>query len=204
MPSATQVQCLILAVSSAAVPTLAFTNGTLVPAYICHPNADGLPKSLGQLLRFTREPVQQIGFSRNAKQNVAAPALSQQGNSKVMNSAYIIASLHDSPNNLTSINQGIVVRVSNGDSIKAGQANQLILSSGSAGVALKGALLYAQDTDGTRQGSFTDKSGANTFVLFRGCGKNPQGRVSGVIQQMGVSATVSIFLLTGQAWHIAG
>jgi hypothetical protein len=109
----------------------------------------------------------------------------------VMNSAYILASLHDSPNSLTSINQGIVVKTANGGPIKAGQANQLVLSSGTNNVPLKGALLYAQDTAGVRQGSFTDKSGANTFVPFKGCGKNPQGQVSGVIQQMGVSANVS-------------
>lgn len=61
------------------------------------------------------------------------------------NSAYILASLHDSPNSLTSINQGIVVRTANGGPIKAGQPNQLVLSSGTANVPLKGALLYAQD-----------------------------------------------------------
>jgi hypothetical protein len=130
-----------------------------------------------------------------AKQNVPAPALAKQGNSQVGNSAYILASLHDSPNSLASINQGIVVKTANGGPIKAGQSNQLVLSSGTANVPLKGALLYAQDITGVRQGSFTDKSGANTFIPFKGCGRNPQGQVSGVIQQMGVSANVSWPLL---------
>jgi hypothetical protein len=31
----------------AAVPAAAFTNGTLVPAYICNPVNDGMPKSFG-------------------------------------------------------------------------------------------------------------------------------------------------------------
>lgn len=126
-----------------------------------------------------------------ANQNVPAPALTKQGNSQVGNSAYILASLHDSSNSLTSINQGIVVKTANGGPIKAGQANQLVLSSGTKNFPLKGALLYAQDNAGVRQGSFSDKSGANTFVAFPGCGKNPQGQISGVIQQMGVSASVS-------------
>ena len=54
-----------------------------------------------------------------------------------------------------------------------------MLSSGSANVALKGALLYGQDGAGVRQGSFTDKGTTNTFVPFAGCGKNPQGQVVG-------------------------
>jgi hypothetical protein len=129
-----------------------------------------------------------------AGNNVKAPALPQQKNQTIGNSAYILASFHDSPNSINSINQGITVKTANGGPIVAGTANHLILSSGSANVALKGALLYAQDTNGVRQGSFTDKGGANTFVPFPGCGKNPQGQISGVIQQTGVSATVS-------RWH---
>ena len=126
-----------------------------------------------------------------AKQNVQAPALAKQGNSQIANSAYILASFHDSPNNITSINQGIVVKTANGGPLVAGTANPLILSSGAANVALKGALLYAQDANGVRQGNFTDKGNTNTFVPFPGCGKNPQGHISGVIQQTGISATVS-------------
>jgi hypothetical protein len=82
----------------------------------------------------------------------------------------------------------------------------LILSTGAANVALKGALLYGQDSAGVRQGSFTDKGNTNIFVPFAGCGKNPQGQVSGVIQQTGISTTVSAdssitemtVMLTGQ------
>jgi hypothetical protein len=83
------------------------------------------------------------------------------------------------------------VKTANGGPLVAGTANKLILSSGAANVALKGALLYGQDSNGVRQGSFTDKGNTNTFVPFPGCGKNPQGQVSGVIQQTGISATVS-------------
>jgi hypothetical protein len=99
--------------------------------------------------------------------------------------------MHDSPNNITSIMQVIVVTTANGQPIQAGQANKLVLSSGKAKVALKGALLVAQDQNGVRQGSFTDNGKTNTFVPFPGCGKNPQGKLAAVIQQMGISATVS-------------
>src|ERR1700759_4451131 len=110
-----------------------------------------------------------------ANQDVPAPPLAKQGNSQIGNSAYILASFHDSPNNITSINQGIIVKTANGGPIVAGTANKLILSTGSANVALKGALLYGQDANGVRQGTFTDKANANIFVPFPGCGKNPQG-----------------------------
>jgi hypothetical protein len=122
---------------------------------------------------------------------VKAPALAKQGNLQIANSAYILASFHDSPNNITSINQGIVVKTANGGPLVAGTANKLVLSSGNTNVALKGALLYAQDASGVRQGSFTDNGNTNTFVPFPGCGTNPQGQVNGMIQQTGISATVS-------------
>jgi hypothetical protein len=55
----------ILAALAAATPALAFTNGSLVPPYICNPTADGLPKSFGQLLLFTREQTPTVAFSQN-------------------------------------------------------------------------------------------------------------------------------------------
>jgi hypothetical protein len=127
---------------------------------------------------------------------VQAPALAKQGNSQIANSAYILASFHDSPNKITSIKQGIVVKTANGGPLVAGTANKLILSSGADNVALNGALLYGQDPKGVRQGSFTDNGNTNTFVPFRGCGRNPQGQISGVIQQTGISASVSAGLAT--------
>jgi hypothetical protein len=135
---------------------------------------------------------QRILTSIIAGQNVQAPALAKQGNSQIGNSAYILASMHDSPNNITSINQSIIVKTANGGPLVAGTANKLILSTGASNVALKGALLYGQDSSGVRQGTFTDKGNANIFVPFPGCGKNPQGQVSGVIQQTGISTTVSL------------
>jgi hypothetical protein len=37
------------------VPTQAFTNGSLVPAYFCNPEPDGMPKALGELLPYLLE-----------------------------------------------------------------------------------------------------------------------------------------------------
>jgi hypothetical protein len=122
-------------------------------------------------------------------QNVQSPQLQQQGNSKIMNSAYILASLHDSPNNVNTQQQSLVVKPQGGNTIVAGQANKITISTNDNS-QLKGALLYGQDGTGTRQGSFTDANNG-PFVPFAGCGKNPQGDISGVIQQQGVTASNS-------------
>jgi hypothetical protein len=50
----------------AASPALAFTNGSIVPAYICNPKNDGLPKNFGQVLQLTREQTTKVGFNTNS------------------------------------------------------------------------------------------------------------------------------------------
>jgi len=62
---AMQLTTFVLAALTAAIPALAFTNGTLVPAYMCNPHPDGLPKNYGQLLSFTREMTGTIAFNAN-------------------------------------------------------------------------------------------------------------------------------------------
>lgn len=54
-----------VAAIAAVTPALAFTNGSLVPAYICDPIMDGLPKSFGELLPYTREMTCAIAFNPN-------------------------------------------------------------------------------------------------------------------------------------------
>jgi hypothetical protein len=60
-----QFQTILLAALSVATPALAFTNGSLVPPYVCNPTPDGLPKSFGQLLLFTREQTPTVAFGPN-------------------------------------------------------------------------------------------------------------------------------------------
>jgi len=182
-----QLSTIILATLAAVAPVSAFTNGTLVPAYICNQQADGLPKSFGQLLPYTRKNLAKIAVDAKAGDNKAIPLLAQTNGQKIGNSAYILASFHNSLNSLNSIQQGLKVTTANGGSIVAGQANQLVLANPNKGQALGGALLYASDATGQRQGTFTDKG--TTFVTFPGCGTNAQGTQAGVIQQQGISAT---------------
>jgi len=55
----------ILTLAAFAMPSYAFTNGTLVPSYICNPQNDGLPKSFGQLLQYTQKKVTTLAFNNN-------------------------------------------------------------------------------------------------------------------------------------------
>jgi hypothetical protein len=89
----------------------------------------------------------------------------------------------------------MIVKTMSGGPLIAGTANQLYLSSGAKGVALDGALLYAQDPHGVHEGSFTDKDSLNRFKDFPGCGKNRQGKFAGVIQQAVISDDVSFSTL---------
>jgi hypothetical protein len=57
-----QLLTIVLSALIAAVPISAFTNGSLIPAYICNPTPDGMPKSFGELLKFVKKDVQTIAF----------------------------------------------------------------------------------------------------------------------------------------------
>jgi hypothetical protein len=112
-------------------------------------------------------------------------------NVKYANSAYIMASLHNTLNSILAIQQGLTVKLASGNAIIAGKPNPLIISSGMDGVALDGALIYAENGEKKREGSFTDKSSMPIFKDFPGCGLNQQGTFAGVIQQMDISENVS-------------
>ena len=53
------------------LPTLAFTNGSLIPSYFCNPKPDGLPKSLGELIPFTiKDQCTDLAFNNNGTYSV--------------------------------------------------------------------------------------------------------------------------------------
>jgi hypothetical protein len=112
---------------------------------------------------------------------------------KVANTAYILASFHNTLNSLTAIQQGLKVTVVNGTVLKAGTREPLLLNTGTEGVALAGAMLYAQE-GAKRVGSFTDTG--KKFVKFPGCGKNQNGKYVGVIQEDIVSEDATYSMLS--------
>jgi len=169
-----------------AVQVSAFTNGTLVPAYICNPVDDGMPKAFGQLLPYLRKNGKSVAFDANAGDNfLNATRLNETAAAPYGNSAYITANFHNSPNSITSIQQVIKVTTASGGPIIAGQPNQLILNSAIAGVELVGVLIYGKDQNGVRIGTMTDQGGI--FLPFPVCGLNPEGHTVGVIQTMSVA-----------------
>lgn len=108
---------------------------------------------------------------------------------KVMNSAFILASFHNTLNSLLAIEQGLVITLPNGTtSLPAGQQVQLKLTSSVPNMNLDGALLYANEGR-QRVGSFTDSGGV--FKAFHGCGRNQEGQLAGVVQEQIVSGTPS-------------
>ncbi len=134
-----------------------------------------------------------------ASDNLAmAPMAPQPNGTLTGNSAYILASFHNTLNSLKAIQQGLIVSTLKGGPLVAGSSNQLNLSVPDPNFALDGAMLYGETKPGTRVGSFTDKGGMGTFVDFPGCGKNREGRMAGVIHQMLVSCNVSFALLPFQ------
>lgn len=127
----------------------------------------------------------------SATDNVNAAPYTPTNGSMVGNSAYILASFHNTLNSLLPLNPGAVVATANGGPIIAGQSNQLILSSENPNIALDGMMLYAKTATAARVGSFTDQGGMGTFANFPGCGLNQEGQFAGVIQQMLITCNVS-------------
>jgi hypothetical protein len=197
---------LLLSAFAAVVQVAAFTNGTLVPAYICNPVDDGMPKAFAQLLPYMRKNGKSVAFDSNRSYSPTrllrfltnfpiagdnfnnATRLNTTAAAPIGNSAYITANFHNSANRITSIEQAINVTTASGGPIVAGQANQLVLNSAIAGVELVGVLIYAKDPNGNRIGTMTDQGGI--LVPFPGCGLNPEGKTVGVIQTMSVAKNV--------------
>ncbi|KAI8621833.1 hypothetical protein BC830DRAFT_1163433, partial [Chytriomyces sp. MP71] len=191
--------------------TFAFTNGTLLPEYICGPSNDGLPKTLGDVLGFAVfDKDTPLAFNLQSGNNLIMTNNTMAGKGGKPNTAYMLASFHNSLNQVTA--QKNVITVMSTATLIPGQAFPLTLSSRGAGVPLDGALLYAQDSNGVRLGSFTD-AGA-TFSNFAPCGvdvatNNPVGVVhhqivsdNGVYSQLSWNAPAN--LQAGQVITIRG
>jgi len=166
----------------------AFTMGKLVPAYICAPAGDGMPKSFGELLQLTRNQLDEVAYNPDPGMNTnPAPMFNATAPSMIANSAYILASCHNSINSVAAILQGVQVTTVSGGPIIAGLPNALNLSSGDPNAAIDGTLIYAEDSTGQRVGSFVDMAAAPVFEDFPGCGISKQGQMAGVIQSCVIS-----------------
>jgi len=155
--------------------------GKLVPAYICAPLGDGMPKSFGELLQLTRNQLDEVAFNEDPAMNSnPTPMFNATAPSKVANSAYILSSFHNGFNTIKAIQQGAQITTLSGGPIIAGLPNMLNISAG--GAELNGIMLYAMDAAGVRVGSFHDTANSPLFEDFPGCGLSKQGQMAGVIQ----------------------
>ena len=105
---------------------LAFTNGTLLPGYLCGKN-DNLPKSLGGVLKFFKLPGADL----------------------------TVANFHNQNSTIPQYNVISVTRLDNGTIMIPGELVDLVLSS-SSGLPILGTLLYAEDFFGNRIGQFLE------------------------------------------------
>jgi len=158
--------------------------GKLVPAYICNPMNDSLPKNFGELLQLTRNQVPIVAFNQDPAMNSnPAPMFNATAPSMIANSAYILASCHNSVNTVAPLDPGLQLTTVSGGPITAGLPNALNFTTGDPNLALDGVLVYAMNAQGNRVGSFTDKGSPPVFADFEGCGRSIQGQWAGVIQQ---------------------
>lgn len=105
---------------------LAFTNGTLLPGYLCCKN-DNLPKSLGGVLKFFKLPGADLTVANFHNQNSTIPM-----------------------NNVITI-----TRLDNQVDMIPGEIVDLVLSS-SSGLPIDGAIVYTEDFFGNRIGQFLE------------------------------------------------
>jgi hypothetical protein len=61
---------LVLSALAAVIQVSAFTNGTLVPAYICNPNDDGMPKAFAQILPYLEKNGKSVAFDANGSHSL--------------------------------------------------------------------------------------------------------------------------------------
>ena len=162
----------------------AFTNGTLLPAYLCGPANDGNPKTLGGVLKSLVRNVKTVQFNKNSTNDIKLSKAQVEGDTatRIPNTAFMLASFHNSDNSIEAKTNMMFVNSST--VLTPGAPLPLTLLSNQIPGAkeanpLAGCLIYAEDINGTRLGSFTD---TDKFLPFPGCGTGPDGKSFGMVQ----------------------
>ncbi|KAI9363934.1 hypothetical protein DFJ73DRAFT_473745 [Zopfochytrium polystomum] len=172
-------------VLAAAGPVAAFTNGTLIPEYLCAKN-DGKPKTLGQVLNFAIfDKDTPLAFNKDAANNLAMTANTMTGGLPP-NTAYMLASFHNTLNSIAAAAN--VITVNSKATLTAGQMFPLTLTTGDPNVPLDGTMIYAQDANGHRLGTFKDTAAQSVFAPYPPCGFNDDGTPNGLVHNTIVAA----------------
>jgi hypothetical protein len=175
----------------------AFTNGTLLPAYLCGPANDGMPKSLGQVLNFAIFDKDTPLAFNNVSGNNLAIAAKQMTGTVPPNTAFMLASFHNSINSIKATTN--TINVSTTATLTPGQLLPLTLASrivDGKNVPLDGCFIYAESATGQRLGSFTDNGGS--FSPWPACGLSADGKVAGMVHHQIVAAEG---IYTGLSWN---
>jgi hypothetical protein len=214
------MRVLLTALLLTAAPFLvsAFTNGTLLPSYLCGPQGDGYPKSVGTLI-----PYLILGGTADTEYNQFPPGLGTvpiqifdgtnlQGNAIAPSAKQIIGAFHNGQpqtNYTTAMKNPVWLCPSNANfmtgaanyTIAPGQEHNfaLVVHDGvygagfnPAGVALDGAFMYAIDTK-TNQRIGAWKNAGPQFSAWPACNLNQQFSLSvGIVHNALISENPSV------------
>jgi len=202
-----------------------FTNGTLLPKYICGPSNDGLPKSAGALIPYLTK-----GFAtQNYKTcppgggNVAIQIQTANTGAKTTATTalapaakYIIGACHngnrtaagDDVGYITPISNAILVVPKAADPVTGAGVYNIALNSevdlalvvntpgfNPAGIALDGAVVWAEDINQNRIGEWA--AHPDTMQPWAVCNLNGKNPLVGIVHNMLVTCNPSV---TGFTW----
>ncbi|KAJ1562663.1 hypothetical protein HK405_009396, partial [Cladochytrium tenue] len=175
----------------------AFTDGRLLPSYLCAAPGGSLPYTLGGVLKRTVFDMDiPLAFSADAAQNLS-PNPPMTGTT-IPDTAYMLASIHSSLNSITAQQNIILVTTQTaGTAFTAGATVPLLLASPDPNNNIDGTLIWAELANNTRVGSFTDAGGI--FAAFDACGTNAQGTAVGLVHTAVVADAANY---TGLSFHV--
>ncbi|KAJ3126916.1 hypothetical protein HK100_010016 [Physocladia obscura] len=167
-----------------ATSTYAFTDGRLLPSYLCAPPNGPLPYSLGGVLKRTVFNMDiPLAFNTNATENIQnVPQGPTVNNVTIPDTAYILASIHSTLNSIEPLQN--TVQLTTTVPLQPGVPLPLLISSGNVNNNVDGLLIFAELPSGKRVGTFADAGGI--FAAFPGCGTH-NGKPLGFVHTQLVS-----------------
>ncbi|KAJ3325067.1 hypothetical protein HDU76_013250 [Blyttiomyces sp. JEL0837] len=163
----------------------AFTDGRMLPSYFCAPPNGNMPYSLGGVLKRTVFNMDiPLAFDNNAKNNIAPQPIQSNvtdaAGNVIPNTAFMLASIHSSANTVAPLQNAISMTAAKaGTVLTPGQPFLMTANTGDPNVALDGILIFADNTNLNRTGTFTDAGGK--MAPFPACGTDAAGAPMGMV-----------------------
>jgi hypothetical protein len=153
-------------------------------------------------LAINENPANNIKIAKGQGLPNTAFMVSQHKHGKIMEhftkKLFQLAAMHNQYNSIVA-SQNTIMVTSTG-MLQPGQPLPLTLTArqkDNKTMPLLGCMIYAEDAQGNRIGSFTDKGKA--FVPFPACGVNPQGQMVGMVHQEPIAEDTGVY--TNLVWN---